>query len=402
MKTLTVLLLTLTASSFAYGQDDVSASGAGGDAASGFGGGPPAGDASTYSSGTWAPSGIADEGGGEAGVDGGDFVSGVDTSPGLYGGKSGGVAVARKIPKYHDVAEGETLWDICKYYYNDPWAWPQLWAENSLITNPHWIYPGDKIKMVGYREASQSRPSRSKEVIRYAGGTRFQPGPTKLSQHAYVDPDELDQAGTVVGSKVARVMLSDRDEVYIEGSKDSNPAPGRVYTVYKVDRDLKGDGKKYGKIVEIVGSVRLKKVNDEGVATGVITSSRIPVERGYYVGPLRRVYQRVSAVPAEESLRANVIDAFREGELIGTDDIVFLDKGANAGVRLGNRFLVARRGDGYRTVYQDKMKDNPRFPFETTAEILVVDVRKNASVGIVTRASAEVRKDDFVQMRRGY
>ena len=55
---------------------------------------------------------------------------------------------AGPIPELHVVRSGDTLWDICFYYFNDPWQWPKIWSYNPQITNPHWIYPGDLVRLL--------------------------------------------------------------------------------------------------------------------------------------------------------------------------------------------------------------------------------------------------------------
>src|SRR5262245_14017322 len=68
---------------------------------------------------------------------------------GIYGverDQGGGPAepepsVSSDVPELHTVKKGDTLWGVCQVYFQDPWRWPRLWAENPLITNPHWIFP---------------------------------------------------------------------------------------------------------------------------------------------------------------------------------------------------------------------------------------------------------------------
>jgi len=45
----------------------------------------------------------------------------------------------------HTVKKGDTLWDITSQYLQTPWQWPVVWANNQDITNPHLIYPNDKV-----------------------------------------------------------------------------------------------------------------------------------------------------------------------------------------------------------------------------------------------------------------
>ena len=47
----------------------------------------------------------------------------------------------------HVVVKGDTLWDICDALYGNSWVWPKVWQLNPHITNPHWIFPGTKLRV---------------------------------------------------------------------------------------------------------------------------------------------------------------------------------------------------------------------------------------------------------------
>ena len=60
-------------------------------------------------------------------------------------------AFAQEQEQTYVIKKGDTLWGISERFINDPYYWPNLWANNPEITNPHLIYPGDQIRIFGGR-----------------------------------------------------------------------------------------------------------------------------------------------------------------------------------------------------------------------------------------------------------
>ena len=63
----------------------------------------------------------------------------------------------------YTIKQGDTLWDISSKFLKDPFLWPKLWQRNPYITNPHWIYPGQPVRIVPAEELM-------KEGTKEAGG----------------------------------------------------------------------------------------------------------------------------------------------------------------------------------------------------------------------------------------
>ena len=47
----------------------------------------------------------------------------------------------------HLVRKGDTLWGVCAEHFDDPRLWPRVWSYNPQLQNPHWIYPGDQLRL---------------------------------------------------------------------------------------------------------------------------------------------------------------------------------------------------------------------------------------------------------------
>ena len=98
--------------------------------------------------------------------------------------------MVEEMPDYHIVQSGDTLWDISAYYHGDPYLWPKVWSWNEHVTNPHWIFPGDRIRLYDpTRDRGQGGRDRGPS-LRF-GRTELPPGRGEgtylLDQTAFVD-----------------------------------------------------------------------------------------------------------------------------------------------------------------------------------------------------------------------
>ena len=317
-------------------------------------------------------------------------------------------------PELHVVRRGDTLWDICWYYFNDPWQWPKVWSYNTQITNPHLIYPGDLVRLLprGFLApvARLSEPGLEPETDGGATAVVDTPAPVRRSeatvrQVAFIDKQHLDSSLFIVGSVEDKELLATGDEVYVSYPDKQVPKVGERFSIYAPDRrvDHPAGGKTVGSYVRVLGDLQIVSVKEGKRARARITGATSEIERGSRVGPLQRQFRSVPPTRNEVDLQATIIARLTADQLIGHGEVVFLDVGKKSGVKAGNRLYVVRRGDAFaaRTTPEKMVgQDDRDFPARALGEVMIVDVGETVSVGLITLAVEEMGVGDLVMMRK--
>ncbi|MCS6798748.1 MAG: LysM peptidoglycan-binding domain-containing protein [Myxococcota bacterium] len=331
----------------------------------------------------------------------------------------GGVVPPRAVPDVHTVRPGDTLWDITGMYFGDPWQWPRLWSYNPEITNPHWIYPLDRVRLRPAGEtqaaattapASSTPPSRAPRWVPAPGA-----GVVYLRDQGYLDAEALRTSGVIVGAPEEQMLLGPSDEVYVRLERDARAAPGMELTVFRAMQPEEREPEEQGTLVRIFGTIRLTGHDPRRRWwRAVITEALDPIERNFRVAAIERRFELVPPVPNERELRGRVVASLRPLRMAGDHQVVFVNLGSNHGVRPGNRMFVVRRGDPWRqslesdeerfgaTVPTQEQPPQEDYPEEVIAEARVVSVRPRSAGLVVTRSTYEVVVGDAVRARRGY
>jgi len=311
-----------------------------------------------------------------------------------------------EVPATHQVKKGDTLWSVCQLYFRDPWKWPQLWSLNPQITNPHWIFSGDALRLKPGSGALATTDSLdlSPKVSQSSGKTD---GVVVLRETGFLSAADLVAAGVINGSREEKIMLSSGDAAYLQFPKDKRLVAGERYTIFTVDReapirDPQNAQKVVGYLVKIYGEIVLNQVADETSGRGTLLELTAPVERGYFVSKRVQPFRRIKPVASEASVESVVVASFAPRGLLAEQDFVVLSRGSRDGLKVGNRSYVIRKGDGYRPRMERGPAFDDGFPKEVVAQLLVVDVHEGASVAWVEKSTKEIQVGEHAETRRGY
>lgn len=348
-----------------------------------------------------------------------------------------GTAARRLDRDVHVVQEGDTLWDISERYYGDPYHWPELWSYNPEITNPHWIYPLDQIRLTGKTlekdQAVMAAQQQAEETGAPTGFVEpkqglmtelaprvtvspklFKPDTIFLRDEGYLDDEAIKASAQIVGGNEEHMFLSDSDEVYLKFKKGQDVRAGQQFTVYRAIYKRERDPDEKGKLVRILGTIVVRSYDREtAIARGLVTETIEPIERGLHVTHMDRRFDLVPPRRNDANVVAHIIASAQPRKLLSYGNVVFLDVGEGHGIQPGNRFFAVRRGDNWLDVRNRPATEmgnivevppykKEEFPKEVVAELRVIKVRKKVTIALVTRSDTDLVQGETVEMRQGF
>ena len=254
--------------------------------------------------------------------------------------------------KEYKVIKGDCLWNISKAELNDPFMWPKIWEENKWIANPHWIYPGQIIKIPLYliqekkqeeevtpKPAATSEATPGEEVKKETVPIMMHPlvNRSLLLASGYI-ADKIPGVGQIGDSPSGQDIVGNDDIVFV--NVDSPAQVGDKFYVIKASEPVKHPvtGENIGYVITIGGIAEIVKIkNDETMAK--ITKCFREIDRGdrldsYYdiETPMTTGHFR------SPDINGMIIATGNNNLLQSMLDIIYIDKGCKDGIEAGDMF----------------------------------------------------------------
>ena len=289
---------------------------------------------------------------------------------------------------YYTVQKGDTLWDLSRRFFDSPWQWPDLWHENSQIPNPHWIYPGERIRLfLKEGTGSLSETDMVKSVLQEKELVIERPYYyyPAIDGVGFIKEIPISPIGVIFKAIEDKEIIGIEDVIYIKPEGNNGFVPGDMYTIYRVmepviDKKTKAT---IGTQYYITGIVEITK-KEPDFALGKVVKSFRTVKIGDCLIPYKPRSPKITIVESKKGLNGEIIISEEHRNIMGDHNIAFINKGEKDGIKTGQWYGI---------YYQEQERINGKEVFLTPVEIgglLVLHIEQTTATALITRSRKDI------------
>ena len=308
------------------------------------------------------------------------------------------------------VKKGDTLWGLSEHFLKDPYYWPAMWSRNSQITNPHLIFPGQKVRVfpdhleflpkeepagggqkAAVAAAAEKAPETSQEV---AEEKTF----TVHGNEGFLMETDVKPFGRVIGINHGRIVAGEDDIVFTDIGAVQGARGGEKFTVFRKDISVSDPltNEIMGNKVVPLGTLQLTDV-EEKASRAIITKSYKEISPGCYLMPQRKEKRRevVLKMPTRE-LKGYIIESNTGTNLIAAGDVVYIDLGSSQGAEPGNMLYIVRDVALDQRYVEGRVDHLPQ---ELLGALVVLETGKKTATALVVKSIDVIYKGDKIVSR---
>ncbi|MDX9788254.1 MAG: LysM domain-containing protein [Desulfobacterales bacterium] len=292
---------------------------------------------------------------------------------------------------YYTVQKGDTLWGISKKFFKTPFQWPDLWQKNDQLPNPHWIYPGQTLRL--YLKDGVVQFEEVENIPQDAPAAEPVLPPSfefvQIDQVGFIRKTPVEPHGTLFKSKDDKEMISMQDMVYIRPENSHELLPGKQYIVYRTIPPLedKKSLETIGYQHYIVGIAEITG-QEPGLAVGRILKAFRDIQIGDLLIPYEPKSTTIALKEAVQGLEGRLIATEEHNELIGHNTLGFIDKGAEDGVEAGQSYELFYREKARHTIQGETPEILPAIEL---GDFLVLHTEDTTATVLITRSDRDIK-----------
>lgn len=294
---------------------------------------------------------------------------------------------------YYTVKKGDTLWDLSARFADSPWLWPQLWSENKQIANPHWIYPGERIRLFHVKgmktfvqkNGEKNRPIKETEAkAKQTAYYRY----ASINSVGFIRKDPVIPQGAIFAVEDDKQFISAGDVIYIRPKGNANLMPGSKYTIYRTLKPVSDEtmDSRVGTQHFFTGVVEITQKAPD-FAVGRVVQSYRTIYVNDLLMPYKKRSPRIDLTESKTGLRGKIISAEDQTGIFGDGNIAFINKGRQDGIKTGQSYSI---------YYQKKERIDPNknktvlLPPVVYGAVLVLLTEPTTATVLITRSDQSI------------
>lgn len=300
----------------------------------------------------------------------------------------------------YTIKKGDTLWDLSQRFVEDPYYWPNVWANNPEITNPHLIFPGQKIRILDGKleiipayqdsetakdEPAESLPIREEITIKANG-----------SGDGFILTTEQ-PLGVLADSVDNRVLLSENDTVYVKMNNPADVTVGDTYGLYSRGERVvhPHTGKKIGTMMYNLGYLQVTELVGETVVAKIGKIFR-EVTRGAELFEYMPQSKELVLQPYDQALQGFIIASSDDRIGLGVNEIIYIDHGREDNLAAGNMLYISRP----RQVSEQMLKQagDLQLPDEVLGAAVVVETKNRTASAVIIKSANPINIGDQITL----
>jgi len=302
-------------------------------------------------------------------------------------------------PAIYVVKKGDTLWGLSERFIKDPGYWPDLWSKNREITNPHLIYPGQRVRIHPDRievlpkgpEASASG-AKAADIAQDVMEEKIFP---VIGNEGFLMETETKPFGSIISVQHDRIIAGVDDIVYTDIGSANGARGGEKFTIFRFEGSVSHPhtNEIMGRKVVPLGTLQLTDVEKQA-SRSIITRNFREISPGSYLAPYREDRRHeVSLKMARNDLKGYIIESYTGSNIIAAGDVVYVDLGSVQGAEPGNMLYVVRDVAVEQRFAEGRID---RLPQELLGALVLLETGKKTAMAVVVKSIDAIYKGDKI------